>query len=66
MKTRYNRRKAWRYLDRRSGEERRKIYSLNYFLRGGSERRGIFDRREAVDRRRHPTVIPIRRHPTLS
>jgi hypothetical protein len=65
MNTRFNRRKAWRYLDRRSGEDRRKIYSLNYFLRGGSERRDIFDRRHVMDRRRHPTVQPIRRHPTL-
>jgi hypothetical protein len=66
MKTRFNRRRARRYLDRRSGEDRRLIYSLNYFLRGGRERRGIFDRRQSVDRRRHMTVQPIRRYPTLS
>jgi hypothetical protein len=66
MKTRINRRRAMRYLDRRSGEDRRYVYSLNYFLRGGNERRGIFDRRKTVDRRHHKMVQPIRRNPTLS
>ena len=65
MKTRFNRRRARRYLDRRSGEDRRMVYSLNHFLGGGRERRGIVDRRRAVDRRRHTTVQPIRRNPTL-
>lgn len=65
MKTRFNRRKARRYLDRRCGEDRRKVYSLNHFLKGGSERRGIFDRRQAIDRRRLTMVQPIRRNPTL-
>jgi hypothetical protein len=66
MKTRINRRRAMRFLDRRSGEERRKVYSLNYFLRGGNERRGIFDRRRTMERRQNKVVQPIRRHPTLS
>jgi hypothetical protein len=66
MKTRTNRRRAARYLDRRSGEDRRQVYSLNYFLRGGIERRGIFDRRRTLDRRHSKVVQPIRRNPTLS
>jgi len=66
MKTRTNRRKGSLYLDRRSGEDRRKVYSLNYFLKGGVERRGICDRRQAVERRQQTVVQPIRREPTLS
>lgn len=66
MKTRINRRRFRRYLDRRSVNDRRFVYSLNYFLRGGTERRGIFDRRQGVERRRHEVVLPIRRGPTLS
>ena len=66
MKTHRNRRKGASYLDRRSGEDRRKVYSLNYFLKGGTERRGIFDRRQTMDRRHHKAVQPIRRGPTLS
>jgi hypothetical protein len=66
MKTHINRRRFRRYLDRRSANDRRLVYSLNYFLLGGTERRGIFDRRQAVDRRRQDAVPPIRRWPTLS
>lgn len=66
MRTHINRRKSLHYLDRRSGEDRRKVYSLNYFLRGGSERRGILDRRQAMDRRHHAVIQPISREPTLS
>ena len=66
MKTRINRRRSARYLDRRSGEDRRKVYSLNYFLNGGRERRGILDRRRTLDRRHSKTVQPIHRNPTLS
>ena len=66
MKTQANRRRTPRYLDRRSGEDCRKVYSLNYFLRGGIERRGISDRRQVQDRRYHSVVQPIRREPTLS
>jgi hypothetical protein len=65
MGTRIDRRKFRRYLYRRSGEDRRKVYSLNYFLKGGIERRGNFDRRQTQDRRRHVMVLPIRRSPTL-
>ena len=32
-------------MDRRSGEERREVYDLDYFLEGGSERRQFVDRR---------------------
>jgi hypothetical protein len=66
MRTRVNRRKVKRYLDRRSVEDRRKVYSLNYFLGGGMERRGIMGRRRTMDRRQQRVVQPIRRGPTLS
>lgn len=66
MRTHINRRKSLLYPDRRSGEDRRKVYSLNYFLQGGTERRGVLDRRQAVDRRHHTLVKPISREPTLS
>lgn len=65
MKTHTNRRKAMHYMDRRSGEERRKVYSLNYFLQGGIERRGILDRRQMMDRRQHVVIKPIWREPTF-
>ena len=38
-------------LDRRSGEDRRKTYSLDYFLKGGKERRQAEDRRHQGERR---------------
>ena len=38
-------------LDRRSGEDRRKTYSLDYFLKGGKERRKAEDRRQQGERR---------------
>ena len=65
MKTRINRRKGSRYLDRRSGEDRRKVYSLNYFIKGGTERRTPVDRRRILDRRYRTVIHPHRRGPTL-
>lgn len=38
-------------LDRRSGEDRRKAYSLDYFLNGGIERRKGTERRKNGERR---------------
>ena len=38
-------------LDRRSGEDRRKTYSLDYFLKGGIERRKGAERRKSEERR---------------
>lgn len=38
-------------LDRRSGEDRRKAYSLDYFLNGGLERRKGGERRKSGERR---------------
>jgi len=38
-------------LDRRSGEDRRKAYSLDYFLNGGVERRKGDERRKLNERR---------------
>ena len=40
------------YLDRRSGEERRKAYHLDYFSHGGTERRAEGDRRSSKERRK--------------
>lgn len=37
--------------DRRSGEDRRKVYSLNYFMKGGKERRKSNERRSQGERR---------------
>ena len=39
------------YVDRRSGEDKRKSYNLDYFLAGGSERRRGSDRRRGNERR---------------
>ena len=38
-------------LDRRSGEDRRKSYSLDYFINGGVERRMSGERRKNPERR---------------
>ena len=38
-------------LDRRSGEDRRTTYSLNYFVKGGKERRQAEERRRNRERR---------------
>jgi hypothetical protein len=38
-------------LDRRSGEDRRKTYSLDYFVKGGKERRQAEERRHKGERR---------------
>ena len=37
--------------DRRSGEDRRTAYDLDYFLDGGEERRSSLERRGASERR---------------
>ena len=38
-------------IDRRSGEDRRKLYDLDYFSNGGVERRAWRERRSLVERR---------------
>ena len=40
------------YLDRRSGEDRRMVYSLDYFLKGNPDRRSGLERRMNYERRR--------------
>jgi hypothetical protein len=42
-------RQSW--LDRRSGEDRRQTYSLDYFVEGGKERRQVEERRRSGERR---------------
>jgi len=37
--------------DRRSGEDRRRVYNLDYFLNGGVERRSGSERRAQIERR---------------
>ena len=37
--------------DRRSGEDERKLYSLDYFTEGGEERRKSKERRQSEERR---------------
>ena len=39
------------YLDRRSGEDRRNVYSLDYFLKGNQDRRSSRERRLNIERR---------------
>jgi hypothetical protein len=39
------------FLDRRSGEDKRRVYSLDYFSTGGSERRHGRERRAHGERR---------------
>lgn len=39
------------YLDRRSGEDRRVVYSLDYFLQGKPDRRSGRERRLDLERR---------------
>jgi hypothetical protein len=39
------------FLDRRSGEDRRQAYDLDYFEQGGMERRMTDERRKADERR---------------
>jgi len=38
--------------DKRSGEDRRKVYTAGYFLEGGIERRSGNERREQNERRK--------------
>jgi hypothetical protein len=45
-----NRRKT--ALDRRTEDDRRRVYSLQYFSRGGEERRFRSDRRTQAERRK--------------
>ena len=40
------------YIDRRSGEDKRKAYNLDYFFGGGEERRRRRERRMLGERRR--------------
>jgi hypothetical protein len=40
-------------IDRRSGEDRRKVHNLNYFIRGGVERRNFKERRSQAERRKN-------------
>lgn len=43
-------RKTDPFLDRRSGEDRREAYDLDYFLNGGAERREAKERRDRHER----------------
>ena len=38
-------------IDRRSGEDKRRSYNLDYFFKGGEERRRLFERRRRSERR---------------
>jgi len=50
-KTKEKRKRNRRLLDRRSGEDRRGIYSIDYFAEGGRERRISGERRQRGERR---------------
>ncbi|MFC1829895.1 hypothetical protein ACFL0O_09805 [Thermodesulfobacteriota bacterium] len=44
--------------DRRSGEDRRETYNLNYFYKGGVERRKMYERRcRRIDRRKKWVLV---------
>ncbi|MBM9605692.1 hypothetical protein [Desulfopila inferna] len=40
------------YLDRRSGEDRRQVYSVDYFLKNNPDRRSGRERRSRIERRK--------------
>jgi len=40
-------------IDRRSGDDRRKVHNLNYFIRDGVERRKFKERRSQAERRKN-------------
>jgi hypothetical protein len=40
-------------IDRRAGDDRRKVHNLNYFIRGGVERRKYKERRSQAERRKN-------------
>ena len=44
-------RKTDPFLDRRSGDDRREAYDLDYFREGGKERREKNERRQPLERR---------------
>lgn len=46
-----SKRKTDPYLDRRSGEDRRRVYSLDYFFKGNLDRRNSPERRTNSERR---------------
>ena len=46
-----NRRIRDPYVDRRSGEDRRKVYDADYWENGGLERRSTTERRQQKERR---------------
>jgi hypothetical protein len=45
------------YVDRRSGEDRRQVYDVDYFQNGGVERRSGKDRRQQGERREDCTRV---------
>jgi len=45
-------RKADPYLDRRSGDDQRDVYDIDYFAAGGAERRDGNERRQSKERRK--------------
>lgn len=47
----FNKRRRDPYYDRRSGEDRRKVYSLFYFQMGNEDRRSYLERRANLERR---------------
>lgn len=46
------REKRKRSFDRRSGDDRRKVYTLGFFLNGGKEKRSGKERRRKKERRK--------------
>ena len=49
--TEIDKRRKDQYLDRRSGDDRREVYSIDYFENNGLERRQSIDRRSQAERR---------------
>ena len=46
-----DKRRKDQYMDRRSGDDRRQVYSIDYFENNGLERRQSIDRRSQAERR---------------
>ena len=51
IRSAFHEKRRRRWVDRRSGDDRRVIYSLNYFAKGGVERRIGDERRQQGERR---------------
>ncbi len=52
LKNKKEKKKDRSFIDRRCGDDRRNKYNLDYFIKGGKERRKEKERREQEERRK--------------